>query len=120
MAAVNAQVTVITRAGDPTQHQLEQDVTQEFQLSTTDSSYTTDTTAFSTTVWNYYNSQVGATNVSTVEARWVVWVGGTSAGGGQTTNDGVFGTINSATDVQNELNSHIAHALTGDVVPPGV
>lgn len=120
MSAVNAQLTVISRAGDPAQHLLEKDYDQTFQLTTTDSAYTTDSPAFATTVYNYYNAQVGTANVSNVEVRWVVWVGGDSKGGGQTTNDGEIGTISSHTDLENELNSHIAHALTGDVVPPGV
>lgn len=121
MASVTAQVEVITRAGDPTQHLLEQDVTSLFTLSTTDTTYTTDTTAFSTTVYSYFSSQVGAANVSNVELRWRVWLGGTSSGGGTITNDGVFNNQApaSATDVQTELNTHIAHALTLDVQPPG-
>jgi len=120
MAAVNAQLEVVSRAGDPTQHLVENDYTQTFQLSTTDSGYTSATGAFATTVYNYYNSELSAANVSNVEIRWTVWLGGSAVSGGQTTNQGVIGTIASATDLQNELNSHIAHVISGDQSQSGL
>jgi len=116
---VNVQCNVVTRALNPDEHGLAVDSTALYQLTTSDTAYTSDTTAFSTTVYNYYNSQLSAANVSTVEIRWVVWTGGDATEGGTTTNDGVIGTITDAADLQAELEKHIAYALTGDQMTPG-
>lgn len=107
MAAVNIILGVETRAGSPTLHNQEVDKSDDFQLTTTTSAYTTDLPAFSTTVYNYYAAQLGTANVASVDVLYKLWIGGDATGGGVETADGVIAAPANAAAITAQLSALI-------------
>lgn len=103
---VSLTAEVASRGHDATQHNLYTFSTALFSLTSDTSAYTTDMAAFATSVYTYYNTQVGTSGIDNVEIRYFV-----NVNSGNAEDSGVVNVnITSATDVQNALDAVVVNA----------